>query len=349
MTGRFRQLINRVRAFFRKEPLDHEFSAEVASHLELAIEENVQRGLSPEEGRRQALVRFGGVEQAREQHRETRGLPQFDIFMQDLRYAFRTLRRDRAFTIVAVLILALGIAANVTVFSVVNTILLRPLPFPNAQQLTWLASDRQLTAAQRGSAGLSAVTYTVDAYEEFQRHQHSFQQVTSYNPFFGNSEYTLTGRGDAQAITGVMVAENFFQTLGVQPVLGRYMSKEECQKGGRPAVLLSYAFWQRQFGGDPAIVGQAINFGKQAVTVVGVLPSTFDFGSVFSPGLRFDIFVPAVMDQMRTWGNTLALIGRLKPGVSVAQAQGGGGCPVSAAQSRASRVVERLLIDHHRT
>jgi predicted permease len=321
MTDRFRQLINRVRAFFRKEPLDHEFSAEVASHLELAIEENVQRGLSPEEARRQALVRFGGVEQAREQHRETRGLPQFDIFMQDLRYAFRTLRRDRAFTIIAVLILALGIAANVTVFSVVNAILLRPLPFPNAQQLTWLASDRQLTATQRGSAGLSAVTYTVDAYEEFQRHQHSFQQVTSYNPFFGNSEYTLTGRGDAQAITGVMVAENFFQTLGVQPVLGRYMSKEECQKGGRPAVLLSHAFWQRQFGGDPAIVGQAITFGKQSVTVVGVLPSTFDFGSVFSPGLSFDVFVPAVMDQLRTWGNTLALVGRLKPGVSVAQAQ----------------------------
>src|ERR1700690_4572037 len=118
-----------------------------------------------------------------------------------------------------------------------------------------------------------------------------------------------------------MIAGNFFQTLGIQPVLGRLFTKEECQKGGRPAALLSYAFWQRQFAGDPNIVGQAIILSKTPVVVVGVWPAGFDFASVFSPDLRMDLYVPAVMDQLRNWGNTLAVIGRLKPGVAVAQAQ----------------------------
>ena len=125
-----------------------------------------------------------------------------DGLLQDLRYALRTLRRDRAFTFVTVLILALGIAANTAVFSVVNTMLLRPLPFPEAQQLTWLSVDRDISSELRKTAGLSAVTYTVASFEEFQRHNHSFQSVTAYNPFFGNSEYTMTGRGEPLPVTG---------------------------------------------------------------------------------------------------------------------------------------------------
>ncbi len=314
MTDRIRQMFNRLRASFHKEPLDHELGDEVASHLEFAIEENLRSGLSPEEAHRQAYIRFGGVEQAREQHREARGLPALDVLIQDLRYAFRTLRRDRVFTIVAVLILALGIAANTAVFSVVDTVLLRPLPFRNPQQLTWLA-------ANQGKGGLSAVTFTVAAYEEFQRHNKSFQAVTSYQTFFNSIQYKLMGHGEPQPVFGIQVAGNFFPTLGVQPALGRLFSYEECQKGGRPAALLSYPFWQRQFAANPGVVGQAITLNDQVVTIVGVLPKTFDFGSVFSPGLKVDFFVPAIMDFWRTWGNTLALVGRLKPGVTVAQAQ----------------------------
>jgi len=314
MIDGIRRALNRLRSFFQKTSLDHEFGAEMASHLELAIEENLRRGLSQEEARRQALVRFGGTEQAREQHRETRGLPAADILMQDLRYALRTLRRDRAFSIVAILILALGIAANTAVFSVVNTVLLRPLPFRSPERLTWLA-------ANEGEGGLSAVTYTVDAFEEFQRHNKSFQDVTSYQTFFNSIDYKLMGHGEPLPVFGIQVAGNFFQTLGVQPVLGRLFSHEECQKGGRPAALLSYPFWQRQFAASPSIIGQTISLNHQAVTIVGVLPKTFDFGSVFSPGLNVDFFVPAVMDFWRTWGNTLALVGRLKPGVTIAQAQ----------------------------
>jgi len=309
-----RQALARLRAFFRKAPLDRDLDAEMASHLAFAIEENLRRGLSPAEASRQALVRFGGVAQAAEQHRETRGLPALDVFLQDLRYTLRTLRRDRGFASVAVLILALGIGVNIAVFSVVNTILLRPLPFRDPQRLVWMASDR-------GVGGLSAVTYTVDAYEEFQRHNRSFQDVTAYDPYFGDNDYKLTGHGEPQQVAGVAVAGSFFPLLGIQPALGRPFTPEECQKGARPAVLLGHFFWQRQFAADPAIVGKAILLNDRPVTVVGVLPASFDFGSVFAPGLKMDVYVPAIMDKLRNEGNTLALVGRLKPAVTVAQAQ----------------------------
>jgi predicted permease len=309
-----RQAGERLRSFFRRAPMDRDLDAEMASHLAFAIEENLRRGLFPEEASRQALVRFGGIAQAAEKQREARGLPALDLLMQDLRYTFRTLRRDRSFASVAVLILALGIGANIAVFSVVHTILLRPLPFHDPQQLVWMASDR-------GVGGLSAVTYTVAAYEEFQRHNRSFQAVTGYDPYFGDTDYKLTGRGEPQQIAGVAVAGDFFPTLGVKPSLGRLFTPEECRKGGRAAVLLSHFFWQRQFAANPAIVGQAIMLSDSPVTVVGVLPASFDFGSVFAPGLKIDIVVPGIMDVFRNEGNTLALIGRLKPGRTVAQAQ----------------------------
>ncbi|HLI34403.1 MAG TPA: permease prefix domain 1-containing protein, partial [Terriglobia bacterium] len=126
-----REWLMRVRSFFRKREFDQDLEREISSHIEMAVEENLRQGMIPEEARRQALVRFGGMEQAKERHREARGLPLLDSIVQDLRYTFRTLRRDRAFAVIAVLILGLGIGANTAVFSVVDTILLRPLPFAN--------------------------------------------------------------------------------------------------------------------------------------------------------------------------------------------------------------------------
>lgn len=243
-----------------------------------------------------------------------------DVLIQDLRYTLRTLRRDGAFACIVILILGLGIGANVAVFSVVNTLLLRPLPFRDPGRLVWFATNG-------GKGGLSDQTYTVSAFEEFQRNNRSFQEVSSYQTFFNSIQYKLAGRGDPLPIVGVEVAQNFFPMLGVEPVAGRLFTPEECRKGGRPAVLLSYAFWQRQFAGDPSIVGQAITISTAPAyltgpaTVVGVLPPSFDFGTVFSPGMQVDVFVPAGMEFWRTWGNTLAVVGRLKPGVTLAGAQ----------------------------
>ena len=320
MTDALRRAWNRLLAVFRRPGLDADLEAEMAFHIEAAVEDNLRQGMAPEEARRKALVRIGGVTQAVELHRETRGVPALDVLRQDLRFALRTLRRDRAFASVVVLVLALGIGANVAIFSVVNTILLRPLSFQRPGRLVWFA-------ANGGKGGLSEQTYTVSAFEEFRRHNRSFEDVTSYQTFFNSVQYKLTGRGDPVPLVAVQVAENFFPMLGVQPSMGRLFTPEECRKGGRAAALVSYQFWQREFGGDPSIVGRTVTIDAAPaditgpVTIVGVLPESFDFGSVFSPGMQVDVFVPAYMDFWRTWGNTLAVIGRLRPGVSLGQAQ----------------------------
>ena len=328
MTDGLRQALNRLRAFSRKERMDTDLDAEMAAHLELAIEENLKRGMSAKEARRQALITFGGVEQAKECHREARGLPALDTLMQDLRYTIRTLRRDRAFTLVAVLILALGIGAEVTVFTVVNTILLRPLPFRDPQQLVRIAEKNP-------KAGESSMTYTADATQDFQQQNRSFQSVSGYFAFTGADNFKLIGKDQPLPVTGILVAEGFFQTLGVEPSLGRLFRAEEFLQHAQLVTLLSYAFWRRQLGGDRSIIGHAINLNGAPVTVAGVLPEAFVFGSVFSPGAKVDLFTPYVMDDFRDDGNDLALIGRLKPGVSLA-----------AAQSEADQLFPQLYFEH---
>ncbi|PYT61908.1 MAG: permease [Acidobacteria bacterium] len=300
----------------------------MASHLQMAVEENMRRHMSAEEARRQALVRFGGVQQALERHRESRGLPWLDVLIQDLRFTFRTLRRDSGFTIVAVLILALGIGANIAVFSVVNTILLRPLPFRDPQQLVRIVQKNP-------KAGESSRTYTADATQDFQQQNHSFQSVSGYFAFTGPDNLKLVGTGQPVPVTSILVAEGFFQTLGVDPSLGRSFRSEEFVKHSQPVALLSYPFWKRQLGGDRSIVGKAINLSNTSVIVIGVLPDTFDFGSVFSPGAKVDLFAPYIMDDFRDDGNDLALVGRLKHGVTLAQ-----------AQSEADQLFPQLYFEH---
>src|SRR5215469_10198522 len=286
----------------------------MASHLEMAVEENMRRGMSAEEARRDALVRFGGVQQAVERHREARGLPWIDVLLQDLRFTFRTLRRERGFTIVAVLILTLGVGANIAVFSVVNTILLRSLPFPNPQQLVRIVEKNP-------QAGESSKTYSADATQDFQQQNRSFQSVSGYFAFTPPDNFKLVEIGQPVPVTGILLAEGFFQTLGVQPVLGSLFPSEAFVKHSQPAVLLSFPFWKRRLDGDRDIVGKTINLSNTAATVVGVLPETFDFGSIFSPGAKVDLFAPYIMDDFRDDGNDVALVGRLKPGVTLAQAQ----------------------------
>jgi predicted permease len=323
-----REAFKRVGSFFRKDQLDQELNEEMASHLQMAVEENMRRLMSEEEARRQALVRFGGVQQALERHRESRGLPWLDVLIQDLRFTFRTLRRDSGFTIVAVLILTLGIGANIAVFSVVNTILLRPLPFRDPQQLVRIVQKNP-------KAGESSRTYTADATQDFQQQNHSFQSVSGYFAFTGPDNLKLVGTGQPVPVTGILVTEGFFQTLGVDPSLGRSFRPEEFVKRSQPVALLSYPFWKRQLGGNRSIVGKAINLGNTSVIVIGVLPDTFDFGSVFSPGAKVDLFAPYIMDDFRDDGNDLALVGRLKHGVTLAQ-----------AQSEADQLFPQLYFEH---
>jgi predicted permease len=305
----------RVRAFVRKPVLDADLEEEIAAHLEMAIEENMARGLSPAEARRVALIGFGGIDQAKHKHREARGIMRLDILLQDLKYTFRTLGRDPSFTIVAVLILALGIGANVVVFSVVNTLMLRPLPFPNAQELVWIAPPP-------AKCGLSCATYSTDAYDEFRGATRSFQDVTGYFAFStaGNLKLQI-GNGAPVAATSIDVIHNFFNVLGVQPEMGRLFRPEDARNGAAPVIVLTDAWWRRQFNADAKIVGKAVDINGQQTTVIGVLPKTFDFGAVFSPGAKVDALTPLnLYGPPRDWGNIITMLGRMKPGVTLGQA-----------------------------
>src|ERR1035438_6496373 len=315
--GAIREAVNRVRSFLGNPERDAELDAEMAAHLELAIEENMQRGMTQQEARRQALIRFGGVEQAKEKHREARGLMTLDILLQDLKYTFRTLGRERGFTAVAVLILALGIGANIAVFSVVNTLLLRPLPFNNAQQLVWIAPPPT-------KCGLSCATYSTGAYDAFRARTRSFQDVTGYFAFSSADNLSLKlGNGAPITATSIDVIANFFQLLGVQPAMGRAFTADDARNGAAPVILLSNPWWRRQFNADPNIVGKSFDINGQQTTVIGVLPTSFDFGAAFSPGVKIDAITPLdLYGPPRDWGNIVTFIGRLKPGVSLIQAQG---------------------------
>jgi predicted permease len=236
-----------------------------------------------------------------------------DIFAQDLKYALRTLSRDRGFTLVALVILALAIGANIAVFSVVNTLLLRPLPFPDSRELAWISP-------LPSDCGLSCDTYSADAYEELRDQSRVYQGLTGYMAFSTPDNLRLTGRGEPQPATSFEVIGNFFQVLGVQPAMGRLFTPDEARGGPHPVTMLANAYWRQQFNADPQIVGKVVELNGTPITVVGVLPDSFDFGAVFSPGAKVDLFTPLDLNLERNWGNIVTLIGRLKPGVTVAQA-----------------------------
>ena len=238
----------------------------------------------------------------------------FAACLWDIRYTFRKMGRDPGFAAISISILALAIGANLAVFSVVNTILLRPLPFPNSNELVWIAPPPQ-------KCGLSCSTYSADAYDEFRALSRSYQDVTGYEAFTSPDNLRLTGRGEPQPVTGIEVIGNFFQVLGVQPQMGRLFTPDEARKGSQPVTLLTDGYWRRHFASDSMIIGKSINLSGRAVTVIGVLPESFDFGAVFSPGSKTDLFLPLVLDEQRDWGNIVTLIGRLKPPVTITQAQ----------------------------
>src|SRR5947209_2986948 len=237
----------------------------------------------------------------------------FDALAQDLRYTLRTLRRDAGFAAFAILIVGLGIGASSTLFSVVNTLLLRPLPFQDPARLVWLANH--------DSAGLSGQTTQVDYLLDLRKRSQSFSGVAGYFAFYGVGDAQLLGSGEPERLSAVPVSDNFFQTLGVEPQLGRLFNADECKWHGPKAVLLSHGLWERRFASDPAIVGRALQFDDGPSTVVGVLPASFDFGTIFANGSHIDVVTPfPLTPETNRWGNTMAIVVRLKPGVSAMQA-----------------------------
>lgn len=309
-------MMDRLLALFRKKGLDRELDDELSLHLELATEENLRRGMPLEEAQRQARIRVGGLERAKEEQRDARGLPSLESVLQDLRYAWRMLRWNPGFATFVILIIGLGIGASSTVFSVLDTLLVKPLPFRDPGRLVWIANRTKI------EGDLSGATLQVGRMLDFRQRNKSFSDVAGFFAFYGVGDSLLTGNGEPERLTTVPVSQNFFPLLGVQPQRGRQFSAEESKWNGPHVVMLSHGLWERRFGSDPSIVGKAIRLDDQDSTVVGVLPASFDFASIFAPGTHIDLFVPfPLTKETDRWGNTLAVIGRLQPDAKLSRAQ----------------------------
>lgn len=314
MIDLLRQMAARIRAHFGFTHIEPDLKDEFESHVALAAEEHMRNGMTEEQAQRAARLDLGSVATLREEHREVRGLPFLDTLFQDLRYASRTLRRDAVFTVCAILIAGLGIGASTTIFSVVNALLLRPLPFADASRLVWLgniADDR-----------VSEWTFQVGNVLDLREQNKSFSDLAGYFGFAQAGDDKLTGEGEPVRLNSVRVSCNFFPLLGVRPLIGRFLTDEECKWAGPRATLLSYGMWRDRYASDPGIVGRKLTLNETPVSVVGVMPEWFDFGSVFVPGTHFDLFEPfPLAPETNRWGNTLALVGHMNPGVTVASAQ----------------------------
>jgi predicted permease len=284
---------------------------ELQSDLALEEEEQRERGLSSEEARYAALRAFGNPTLIREQTHATWSWNWLESLASDVKYGFRGMGRNAGSTLFAILIVGLGIGGASTVFSVVNALLLRPLPFRDPGQLVWIANGENYSTQ-------------AEHYSDLRDQNQSFSDLAGWAGTYSSGDRELTGAGEPERLTSVPVTQNFFTLLGVEPVIGRSFTREESQGkySAPPAVLLSDSFWRRRFRSDPNVVGQKLTLNNQPAMVVGVLPPSFDFASVFAPGTPVDIFIPwPLTDNAKPTGNTMNIVGRLKPGATVAGAQ----------------------------
>jgi len=298
----------RVAGLFAKNRRDQEFAAELESHLQMHIDDNVCAGMSAQEARRQALLRLGGIEPTKEIYRERRGLPLLETVLQDLRYAVRTLRKNPGFTLIAVWTLALGIGANTAIFSMVNALLLHPYNFPDLDRLVRVWENRGI------DEGADARFIAPRDAADLQSGAPVFDAVTTY----GCGNFTLSSEGNVQPVLGCHVSANFFDVLGVSPALGRAFSASEEQPGTDQVAVVSHGFWQRRFAGDVGLLGKTVQMNGKKYTVVGIMPRGFDYP------VPMELWVPLGLSPAEKADRTklsLESLARLKTGVSVARAR----------------------------
>jgi len=302
----------RIRSLLRWNRVEQDLSEELQYHLEQKSRELVAAGFSPEEARREALRDFGGLEQSKEICRDARRVSYIQDFLQDLVFGVRMLRNSPAFALVAILTLALGIGANTAIFSVVHGVLLRPLPFPKQDQLMMLwEKDKDGTRSNTSYA----------TFIDWNRLNHSFDGIAAISFWTP----TIIGTRDAETLTGFRVSSSFFDLLGIRLAQGRNFLAAEDVRGNNFVVILSYGFWQRRFGGDPAIVGKSLQLGTRSYTVVGVLPDNFPSVLSFDPRRAADIYTPLAYDATLPYAcrdcRHLRAFARLKDGISKTQAE----------------------------
>jgi predicted permease len=283
----------RLRSLFRKQQSDHDLSAELQFHLQKQMEHYVEQGMSPQEARYAALRELGGLEQIKEECREMREVSFFENTAQDLRFAFRTGWKNPGFAVVVVLTLGLGIGVNTAIFTLVNAMMLQPLPYTEP--------DRLMNV---GGAG----PVPKGAFVGFQERVHNME-IAAYSL----SGVNLSGEGNALRLIGSQTSSNLFSLLGAKPMLGRSFQPGDELPGQDRLAILSYSLWQTRFGGDPNILGRSIIVDEVPREVVGVMLASFTF-----PSPATQLWIPATLDQQSMWVTfEFHMVGRLKPGVSL--------------------------------
>jgi putative ABC transport system permease protein len=304
----------RLRSLLRGAAVDRELDEELRDHVERQVEEHIARGVGPEEARTLALRALGGVEQRKEEMRDARGVSLIEHVIQDVRLAFRQLRKQPAFAATAILSLALGIGANTAIFQLLNALSLRPLPVPAPHELVEL----RLTGDGRdGSHNGRNRQVSLPQFQAFAERQDVLTSLFA----FGDTRYNLSATGEVRYVDAVWVSGNAFETLGVRAMLGRLIAPHDDQPGCQlaPVAVISYALWQSEFGGRRDIIGLKLPGTRSNATIIGVTPAEF-FG--IEVGRQFAVALPICasgLGRRDHWW--LAAVGRLKPGVTRVQAQ----------------------------
>ena len=312
MGKRLRSIYSRILGTISGRQLEQDFKQELESHLGMLAEENIHRGMAPEEAERAARIRLGSLVQLKETNRELHGLPIVETLLQDARYALRMLRKNPSFTAIAILTLALGIGANTAIFSVVDAVILRPLPYPSPAQLVNVFE-------QRPQKGVPPTGPSYPELEDWRAQSRSFRYLAA----LAFHKLTLTGRGEPTVVNTVVVTSDFFPLLEVKPLIGRTLLSDDFQRGAAGTVVLSENLWRSQFGADPRIIGSSISLDQRSFTVVGIMPA--GFRSPFFTAIG-EIWIPIAQDPTFSSFMTLRgargfpLLGRLKPGVSLVHA-----------------------------
>jgi predicted permease len=307
-----RAAFSRIAGFFTGHRADDDVRNEMEAHLDMETAEFIRRGMHPDEARRQALLVSGGLTQATEAVREQRGLPWLESVGADLKYAFRSLRHSPAFTTVVVVTLALGIGANTAIFSVVRAVALKPLPHTDGERLVYLRQSMD-------GPGGENILFSVPEVRDFRDGAESLGGIAEYSPF----SFTMRGENDAIRIRAGLVTGNFFEVMGLSPILGRVTLPSDDGPGVAPVMVLTHDFWQRRFSGDSAIVGKQLRMDARSVMVIGVMePAPYfpDRVDVFLNMVNSEHHLSAMMVQGRTHRMT-EMVARLAPGATVEQAR----------------------------